>query len=168
MTIWLPRQWLHRLFVLLAFILLSACGSAPQRAIVTGPSARQAHSPVEAERLIRLSREQLGTPYRYGGSSPTEGFDCSGLVHYVHARNGLYVPRSTRDQFRASTAVPLNAIRPGDLLFFRISGDKASHVGIYTGRGSFIHAPSSGKSVSQANLSNPYWRKRLIGAGRFI
>ena len=168
MTIWLPRQ-LHPLpFVLLTFILLAACGSAPQRAIVTGPSARQAHTPIAAERLIRLSREQLGTPYRYGGSSPTEGFDCSGLVHYVHARNGLYVPRSTRDQFRASTAVPLNAIRPGDLLFFRISGDKPSHVGIYTGRGSFIHAPSSGKSVSQANLSNPYWRKRLIGAGRFI
>lgn len=168
MTIWFRRQLAPLLLILPAFILLVACGSAPQRALVTGPSARQAHSPVTAERLIRLSREQLGTPYRYGGSSPSEGFDCSGLVHYVHARNGLYVPRSTRDQFRASTAVPLNAIRPGDLLFFRISGEKPSHVGIYAGRGSFIHAPSSSKNVSQAKLSNPYWRKRLIGAGRFL
>jgi cell wall-associated NlpC family hydrolase len=123
---------------------------------------------VTAERLIRLSREQLGTPYRYGGSSPTEGFDCSGLVHYVHARNGLYVPRSARDQFRSSTAVPLSAIRPGDLLFFRISGDKPGHVGIYIGRGRFIHAPSPGRVVSQTSLNTPYWQSRLIGAGRFI
>lgn len=165
MTIWFRRRFAPLLLIWSAFILLAACGSAPQRALVTGPSA---HGPVAAERLIRLSREQLGTPYRYGGSSPTEGFDCSGLVHYVHARNGLYVPRSARDQFRASKAVPLNAIRPGDLLFFRISGNKPSHVGIYAGHGSFIHAPSSNKNVSQAYLSNPYWRKRLIGAGRFI
>jgi cell wall-associated NlpC family hydrolase len=162
MTKWI----LCRVFVLPLFVLLAACGSAPQRAIVSGPSAQQP-APLEANRLIRLSREQLGAPYRYGGSSPSEGFDCSGLVHFVHARNGLYVPRSTREQFRASTAIPLNAIRPGDLLFFRINGDKPSHVGIYIGHRRFIHAPSSGKVVSQASLSNPYWQSRLIGAGRF-
>jgi cell wall-associated NlpC family hydrolase len=168
MTILQPRQLLLLVFVLPLFVILAACGSAPQRAVVTDPSARQPLASVSAERLIRLSRQQLGTPYRYGGSSPTEGFDCSGLVHYVHARNGLYVPRSTRDQFRGSTAVPLSAIRPGDLLFFRINGDKPGHVGIYIGRGSFIHAPSSGKAVSQTSLNNPYWQSRLIGAGRFI
>jgi cell wall-associated NlpC family hydrolase len=161
-------KWtLCRVFVLPLCILLAACGSAPQRAVVSGPSAQQPAS-LQANRLIRLSREQLGVPYRYGGSSPSEGFDCSGLVHFVHARNGLYVPRSTREQFRASTAVSLSAIRPGDLLFFRINDDKPGHVGIYTGQGRFIHAPSSGKAVSQANLDNPYWDSRLIGAGRFI
>lgn len=165
----LPSRHIASLFLLLlAFMLLAACGSAPQRAIVSGPSAERAHSPVKVERLIRLSREQLGTPYRYGGNSPDEGFDCSGLVHYVHARNGLYVPRSTREQFRASTAVPLNGIRPGDLLFFRISDEKPGHVGIYTGYGRFIHAPSSGKAVSRSSLGNSYWKSRLIGAGRFL
>lgn len=168
MTKWQPRQFLPLVCVLPLFALLTACGSAPQRAGVTGPSGQQPFAPVIAERLIRLSREQLGTPYRYGGSSPAEGFDCSGLVHYVHARNGLYVPRSTRGQFRGSIAVPLSAIRPGDLLFFRINGSKPGHVGIYIGRGGFIHAPSSGKAVSQASLNNPYWQSRLIGAGRFI
>lgn len=161
--IWPPRQSLSLVFLLPLFILLAACGSVPPQDISDAPGMSEM-----AARLIRLSREQLGTPYRYGGSSPGEGFDCSGLVFYVHSRNGLYIPRSTDDQFSASTAVPLNAIRPGDLLFFRISDAKPGHVGIYTGHGQFIHAPSSGKSVSQSTLSNPYWRKHLIGAGRFI
>lgn len=162
-----PRQSLPLLFLWPFFVFLTACGSTTP-AVVSGPSAQQPHTPTRTDRLIRLSHEQLGTPYRYGGNSPAEGFDCSGLVHYVHARSGLSVPRSTRNQFRASTAVPLDAIRPGDLLFFRINDKKPSHVGIYTGHGRFIHAPSSGKTVSQASLSNPYWQARLIGAGRFV
>jgi cell wall-associated NlpC family hydrolase len=162
-----PEQTLPFLLLWPLFVFLAACSSTPP-AHVTGPTVRQLPASGLAKRLIRLSREQLGTPYRYGGNSPAEGFDCSGLVHYVHARNGLYVPRSTRNQFRASTAVPLNAIRPGDLLFFRINGNKPSHVGIYTGQGRFIHAPASGKTVSQASLNNPYWQARLIGAGRFV
>ena len=164
MVIWQFRMFLSGLI----FVLLSACGSTPQYAVVTGPSV-QATKPSElTKRLINLSREQLGTRYRYGGDSPAEGFDCSGLVHYVHARSGLRVPRSTRNQFKASTPINMSSIRPGDLLFFRINGEKPSHVGIYMGQGRFIHAPSSGKTVSQASLTNPYWQSHLMGAGRFL
>jgi cell wall-associated NlpC family hydrolase len=64
--------------------------------------------------------------------------------------------------------VPLANLQPGDLIFFSVSNKKPSHVGIYDGRGRFLHAPSSGGSVSYAKLSNPYWRSRVIGAGRFL
>ncbi|WP_126454204.1 C40 family peptidase [Sulfuriflexus mobilis] len=162
MTPWIPKN----LLCLCLCLLLTACaGQAP---LPEREPADRHYPGSAAQDLIRLSREQLGAPYRYGGNSPTRGFDCSGLVQYVHARSGLSVPRTTTAQFRRSRAVPLHAIRPGDLLFFRIDDEKPSHVGIYTGKGRFIHAPSSGKAVRRTRLNNPYWRSRLLGAGRFI
>ena len=98
-------------------------------------------------------------------SSPDEGFDCSGLVYYTHGRVGVGVPRTSRDQYRASEKIPTAAARPGDLMFFS-DQNKLSHVAIYTGGGRFIHAPSSGRRVSEASLDNPYYRKHLIGIGR--
>lgn len=78
---------------------------------------------------------------------------------------GLEVPRTTGGQLRAMSRVPLSALRPGDLLFFRING-KVSHVALYTGESRFVHAPSSGKRVSFSDLENPYWKRRLVAAGR--
>jgi cell wall-associated NlpC family hydrolase len=108
----------------------------------------------------------LGTPYRYGGAGPN-GFDCSGLVSYAYRSAGIRVPRSSGEQFRQAEKVPLSKLQPGDLLFFRLNPPKISHVAIYDRNGRFIHAPSSGKRVSYASLDNPYWRKHLVGAGRF-
>ena len=163
------KLWQLRLFLSGGvFVLLSACGSAPQYADVSGPSIPYTNIPELKEGVLKLSHQQLGTRYRYGGSNPGDGFDCSGLVYYVHARSGLNIPRTTRHQFRASSPVSMGSISPGDLLFFRINGNKPSHVGIYTGQGRFIHAPSSGKVVSQARLTNPYWQSHLIGARRFL
>jgi len=116
--------------------------------------------------VIATARGVLGTPYRYGGAS-TNGFDCSGLVHYAYQSIGIAVPRSSSEQFRQSIRVPLQDLQPGDLLFFRLNPPKVSHVAIYDHDGRFIHAPSSGKRVSYASLDNPYWRKHLVAAGRF-
>ena len=107
----------------------------------------------------------VGTPYRYGGAGP-QGFDCSGLVYYSYRKAGIAVPRGTGEQYRQSRRVKLSRLQPGDLIFFRISRDRLSHVGIYAGSGRFIHAPSSGKRVAYASLDNPYWEARVIGAGR--
>ena len=115
-------------------------------------------------RIARAALDVLGTPYRYGGNS-TDGFDCSGLVQYAHAMNGINVPRTTATQFAAAKNSPAG-LRTGDVLFFRIDG-RVSHSGIYLGNGKFIHAPSSGKNVSITRTDNPYFRKRLAGIRRF-
>lgn len=116
--------------------------------------------------VIVTARKMLGAPYRYGGANP-HGFDCSGLVSYAYQRAGIQVPRTSSEQFRQSSRVPLQRLQAGDLLFFRLSPPKVSHVAIYDRDGRFIHAPSSGKRVAYASLDNPYWRKHLVAAGRF-
>jgi len=116
--------------------------------------------------LLSVAQSMIGTPYVYGGRSP-KGFDCSGLVQYTHHLVGLDVPRTSREQRKRAHPVSYSRLSPGDLVFFRISWRNKSHVGIYAGKGRFIHAPSSGKQVSYASLKNPYWRNRLVGAGRF-
>jgi len=111
--------------------------------------------------IVEIARQYLGVPYRFGGMSPS-GFDCSGLVKYVYSRASIDVPRDARDQFRILT--PISVPRPGDLVFFKISGDTISHVGIYSGNFRFIHAPRTGKTVEFADIRNPYWKQRYAGA----
>ena len=130
------------------------------------PVARQ---PVErprttAERAAVIAREQVGVPYRYGGNSRS-GFDCSGLVHYAYSRAGLQTPRTTTALWRELPPVARDQLRTGDVLFFDIAG-KISHVGLYLGQGRFVHAPSSGKAVSIANLTSAYYRQAFVRGGR--
>jgi cell wall-associated NlpC family hydrolase len=106
-----------------------------------------------------------GKPYQAGGSTP-RGFDCSGLVHYSYAQVNTKLPRSTEGLWANSRAVPRKEIRPGDLLFFHQEGKRNSHVAIYIGGDRFVHAPSSGKKVSTASLSDPYWRRHFAAARR--
>ncbi len=112
----------------------------------------------------RVAYEQVGAPYRYGGSSP-RGFDCSGLVQYSYARAGVDVPRTTSALWQSSTPVTRANLKPGDILFFNVDG-KMSHVGVYLGSRRFVHAPSTGRSVSVASLDSPYYSTAFIRAGR--
>ncbi|MCG6935409.1 MAG: C40 family peptidase, partial [Proteobacteria bacterium] len=115
------------------------------------------------------AQRMLGVPYQYGGASPATGFDCSGLVQYAYEHAGIQVPRTTGGQYRASLLLPRNALQPGDVIFFRKRGiAKVSHVGIYLGKGRFIHAPSSGKRVTVADMNDPYWQRRYISGGRLF
>jgi murein DD-endopeptidase len=120
--------------------------------------------------IARAAAQLVGTPYHFGGAD-AQGFDCSGLVVYVHERAGLEVPRTADEQRRAAHPVPLDAVLPGDVVFFHtgfhISGRRVDHVGIYAGSGRFIHAPRSGATVSYASLNEGYYRKHLVSAGRF-
>jgi cell wall-associated NlpC family hydrolase len=114
---------------------------------------------------LDTAQRMLGVTYRYGGTDP-RGFDCSGLVQYSFKQAGVMLPRTSQEIFQSSRLVSPADMQPGDLVFFRISSSKVSHVGIYAGNRHFIHSPSSGKGVSYASLDNSYWRKRLAGAGR--
>ena len=95
---------------------------------------------------LAIARDMVGTPYRYGGADP-RGFDCSGLVYYSYRKASIEVPRTAAEQYRQSTRVKISRLRSGDLIFFRISRDKLSHVGIYAGSGRFIHAPWGAENV---------------------
>lgn len=154
--------------------LLSACAGQPpvRHTALIPPVVRSANTtekiaaPHSGLQVITSARKMLGTPYRYGGKSPS-GFDCSGLVSYAYRSAGIQVPRTSNDQFQQSRKVALPDLQPGDLLFFRLQPPKVSHVAIYDQDGRFIHAPSSGKTVSYASLDNPYWREHLVAVGRF-
>jgi len=162
------------IILLLSLIVLTACAGTPavRPAAIEPPVVQYAPPAVDSKAtavgltVVDHAREMLGTPYRYGGTSP-RGFDCSGLVSYAYQQAGIQVPRTSSDQYRYAQKVPLHSLLPGDLLFFRLQPPKVSHVAIYDRDGIFIHAPSSGKEVSYASLDNPYWREHLIGAGRF-
>jgi cell wall-associated NlpC family hydrolase len=107
---------------------------------------------------------QIGVPYRYGGST-VRGFDCSGLAQYAYAQVGKRIPRTTGEQWRKLSAVPKNKLQVGDLLFFKIDGS-VSHVGLYLGKNRFVHAPSSGREVSIADLNSAFYRRAFIRGGR--
>ncbi|MGD2055287.1 MAG: C40 family peptidase [Gammaproteobacteria bacterium] len=149
---------------------LTACTTTPSvpQQSVSGPVViAPAPAGVQSRRHpgLAIARNMVGTPYLYGGASP-RGFDCSGLVYYSYRKAGITVPRTSGEQYRQSERVTLSDLRPGDLVFFRLSRNKPSHVGIYAGSGRFIHAPSGGKRVSYASLTDSYWEARVIGAGR--
>lgn len=118
-------------------------------------------------RIVRTAKRYLGVIYKYGGSSP-RGFDCSGYVKYVYKRNGMSLPRSASRQYYSGRKVSLRRAMPGDLVFFKTSSRRISHVGIYLGNFRFIHAPRSGKRVSYADMKKSYWKKRYIGSVSFI
>ena len=159
--------------IVLAVLVLGGCSTArkapePDRGSRPGGPQATPKSANGAEIGANAAQHALamrGKPYRYGGYSP-QGFDCSGLVHYSYSRAGGQLPRNTNGLWSRSRAISMSDLRPGDLLFFDQEGKKNSHVGLYVGNRRFVHAPSSGKQVSTASLSDPYWRDHLSGVRR--
>lgn len=123
----------------------------------------------DPRQLLKLLYQVIGTPYRYGGDTPRMGFDCSGLVFWVSHKAGYFlVPRTVREQYQALPHVPLNHLRPGDILFFRFHHGPPTHDALYLGHHQFIHAPQTGGKVRIASLQNPFWSHHLIAAARFF
>jgi cell wall-associated NlpC family hydrolase len=123
--------------------------SAPQ------PSSRGA-------RVASLATRYLGIPYRWGGSSPSTGFDCSGFVMYLYRQVGVSLPHNAAMQYRHGRAVSRGSLRRGDIVFFNGLG----HNGIYLGGGRFIHSPNSGDVVKISQLSEGWYSSRYVGARR--
>jgi len=118
-------------------------------------------------RAVAVAKKQIRKKYRWGGSTPKTGFDCSGLTYYAFKSVNINIPRTARAQYKHTKRIPLAKLQAGDLIFFHTRRTRArvNHVGIYLGNGKFIHAPRKGKRVSIAKLSR-YWRKKAVGAGR--
>ncbi len=144
---------------LLAVFVLGSCATKPTPKITSESS--------DASEILDYALSLKGTPYRWGKSSPDEGFDCSGFVWHVYRQYGYSIPRTAAQIANQLPEVETDDRRPGDLLVFNL-GDKAfAHVGLYLGNDSFIHA-SSGKaaSVTVSNLDTPYWWGRFAGVRR--
>lgn len=169
-------------FTALGLILfgLTACSTAPRQTPpdagtgavrhTDGMQGKRQHDgarsdPDAGAGAARHALGMRGKPYRYGGNTP-QGFDCSGLIQYSYARAGMKVPRSTEALWAGSRSISSSQIRPGDLLFFHQEGKRNSHVALYVGDDRFVHSPSSGKQVSTASLSDPYWRRNFSAARR--
>ena len=111
----------------------------------------------------------IGVDYRFGGNTPDQGLDCSGLIRYVFQQaTGLSLPRSAREQSRVGESISKDNLQPGDLVFFNTRRFQFSHVGLYIGDNRFIHAPSKGGAVQVVSLDNAYWQKAFNGARRIV
>jgi cell wall-associated NlpC family hydrolase len=127
------------------------------------------HAGRQAAAALAAAKSQLGVPYRWGGSSPGTGFDCSGLVQWAYAKVGIRIPRVTDQQILATngTAVDRRHLLPGDLVFFRDSSGYVHHVGMSLGGDKFINAPHTGDVVKISSLADPYWKREFAGGRRF-
>ena len=122
-----------------------------------------------ARAALAEARKYMGTAYRWGGSSPRTGFDCSGLVQWAYAEAGIRIPRVTDQQILAAGAVKVDRrhLIPGDLVFFRDATGYVHHVGMSLGGDRFIHAPHTGDVVKVSSLKEPYYAEQFTGGRRF-
>lgn len=134
--------------------------------------ARLAQVHAAKETAISKLMHQLGKPYHWGGSSPSTGFDCSGLVYFAYKDLVNFpIPRTANDMYhlRDAAPVPFNELKVGDLVFFHTeSQSKVDHVGVYVGDGKFIQSPRTGKDVKITSLHENYWKQHYIGARRIV
>jgi cell wall-associated NlpC family hydrolase len=159
----------------LAAIVLGCAGSMPvgrsgvesaaaavDRPTTNHPRKRPAPKPTLGERAARIALKAVGVPYRWGGTSLRNGFDCSGLVYWAYGRLGIKLPHSSYALYDEGRRVARSRMKPGDLIFFYGLG----HVGMYLGRGRMVHAPHSGARVEIVRLGNSGYGRELIGARR--
>jgi cell wall-associated NlpC family hydrolase len=155
------KSFLCLVFISLSFVISTASANF---------QPRPAFNKTDISNVVDRAHELLGTPYKWGGSSVKQGFDCSSfLVYLFKTEANIQIPRTTAAMHRSTAAtIPRTALKPGDAVFFKGNGSgQVSHVGLYIGEGKFIHSPRTGKTVRIDSLSNTYWNKNYTTAKRF-
>lgn len=162
---------LKTLVIVAALTLLPAAAHADEPG--QGPGSFEV-SPVADSGLLSQAQELamralgfIGVRYKWGGSSPDTGFDCSGLIRYLYAQiTGHSLQGNAAEISRVGEVIDKSELQPGDLVFFNTLRRPFSHVGIYLGNSRFVHAPSRGGSVEIVDMSQRYWKSRFNGARR--
>ncbi len=155
----LKNNTLRLLFaiLLLLCLLLNGCGSKTSSNHSLG------------QKVAKTAHSQMGKDYVFGGSSPKNGFDCSGLIWWAYKEHGVTVPRVTKDQAQAGKSVSSTKARPGDIVVFKPSrNSSALHTGLYLGANKFIHSPRSGAEIRIESIDNSYWKPKLKTVRRVI
>lgn len=186
-----PRRVASLAAMLGAALLAAACATAPSTVVTTAPlpegrprltvgtdpgaspSAIAAPPPAPRALVMATADGLVGTRYRFGGSSPKSGFDCSGFVRWVYLQQGIDLPRTARGLSASGARIPARRaeLLPGDLLFFAGGGTRISHVAIYAGDGRIIHASSGQRAVRYDDLDSPrgrWFRRHIVSARRVI
>jgi cell wall-associated NlpC family hydrolase len=161
----------HILAASLASAVLFAPLAAADPLSAREPASQASAAPAtvwhSAQDLAIYALGLIGVDYRFGGTTPERGLDCSGLVRYVFQQvTGVMLPRTSQEISRLGKRIPVTELMPGDLVFFNTRRLQFSHVGIYLGGDRFIHAPRQGGEVEIVTLSKGYWQKRFDGARR--
>ncbi|WP_201313344.1 C40 family peptidase [Dyella sp. EPa41] len=173
-----PWRTARHLLLGAVMLLLVACASGPRRpasresqsALASLPARAPAGNTGTANDVLFRAIALVGTPYRWGGNTPDGGFDCSGLVDYIY-RNaaGLSLPHSSREmsELDGERVRRMTDLMSGDLVFFG-GHTGISHVGVYVGKGRFVHAPNSGGTVRLDDIDGPYWRDHFAFGKRLL
>jgi cell wall-associated NlpC family hydrolase len=161
---------LQEVILLLSIVATGACasrGAEPRFPGSTVPPTRHGSLPASptGRAVAESALTYRGVPYRSGGASPS-GFDCSGLVQYVFSQYGVRLPKTVREQAVLGRKVSADSITAGDLVFFRTTGRKVSHVGVAISKTSFVHAPNSRSTVRVERFGDGYWASRFVAARR--
>jgi cell wall-associated NlpC family hydrolase len=155
----------HVNVLIIAVFLVFSCGPSYADDAKDPGLLDQASSTVQE--VLMSAVALTGTPYKFGGTSPDTGFDCSGFVRYVFQQaTNLTLPHGARAISQIGKSIPVDQLQPGDLVFYNTLKSAFSHVGIYIGDNRFIHAPSDGGGVHIVNMQDEYWVKRFNGARR--
>ena len=118
----------------------------------------------KASQVIGVAMQYLGVPYVWGGASPSQGFDCSGLTTFAFAQIGVSLPHHAASQYNYGVAVSRDDLQPADLVFFNGLG----HMGMYIGGGQFIHAPHTGDVVKISSIHDSWYASTWVGARRVL
>lgn len=129
------------------------------------PNAITHTAHAESVSVVDIGKKYIGVPYKYGGTSPSTGFDCSGFIGYIFNKAGISLPRTVSSMYSSGIVTKVSAKQPGDLVFFATTSSSASHVGVYVGNGQFMHASTS-QGVTISSLSNSYWNPKYLGTKR--
>ena len=156
------------LFLLLLPLLFASGCARKQADILPSPVAAAPAPPRIEEHVVTAAKTTIGVRYKYGGTSPETGFDCSGLVCWAYEQVGVQLPRRAKDQLSAGTRISSKSeLKPGDIVVFKGTRSRSGwHSGIYSGNGMFVHSPASGKTVMESSLRDGYFARKFAGASR--
>jgi murein DD-endopeptidase len=162
------KTYFYTLLLFVSLIFMSGCSPFPSSKQVNYQQSQYRYPALHPKKIkiVQAAHKAIGTRYKWGGKTPREGFDCSGLTLYTYAKSGIKIPRTAARQRDTSRQISYSQLQPGDLIFFK-TGKRSNHVGIYIGNGEFIQSGSS-TGVKIDKLSNPYWKKRFVKFGTFI
>ncbi|MGE4801290.1 C40 family peptidase [Yersinia hibernica] len=139
--------------------------------IKLSPAHKKRYQHAKQTAMSKLMK-QVGKPYRWGGSSPNTGFDCSGLIYYAYKDViRIKMPRTANEMYHLRDAAPVKRaeLESGDLVFFNIANrGVADHVGVYLGNGKFIQSPRTGEEIRISMMDNDYWQDHYVGARRVV